>query len=245
MGLLELDSFAMEEGTASEYRLIGTGIYTVPEAARLSRVPAPRIRRWIRGYTFPTLAGAHRSAPIFTSDLEPIDGAYALSFLDLQEVIFVDAFLRAGISWKTMRLAHHAAEERIGRHPFSIGRFSTDGHRIFLDLMEDLATPDAAFQELVTNQLEFRRLLMTYLVKLDFREGQAIRWWPVGKKRRILVDPQRSFGQPIVSREGVPTAILARAFNVERSVAVVARWYAVRPRSVEDAVEFEAALQAA
>jgi uncharacterized protein (DUF433 family) len=111
--------------------------------------------------------------------------------------------------------------------------------------MEDLATPDAAFQELVTNQLEFRRLLMTYLVKLDFREGQAIRWWPVGKKRRILVDPQRSFGQPIVSREGVPTAILARAFNVERSVAVVARWYAVRPRSVEDAVEFEAALQAA
>lgn len=235
----------MEE-RARQHRLIGTGIYTVPEAARLSRVPAPRIRRWIRGYTFPTLGGPHRSDPIFTADIEPIEATLALSFLDLQEVLFVDAFLRAGVSWKTIRMAHAAAEERIGRHPFSTGRFTTNGRRIFLDLMEESRSSDAAFLELVTSQLAFRRFVEPYQVKLEFGgDGQAIRWWPIGKSRRIVVDPQRSFGQPIVSREGVPTAILAKAFEVERSVSTVARWYKVRSQSVSDAVEFESALKAA
>jgi uncharacterized protein (DUF433 family) len=170
----------------------------------------------------------------------------ALSFLDLQEIVFVDAFLNAGVSWKTMRAAHHAAEQNLGRHPFSTGRFATDGRRILLDLTGDVAAVDPAFQEVVTNQLAFRRLILPYLVKLDFgKDGQAIRWWPVGKRRRIVVDPERSFGQPIVNKEGVPTVVLARAFQVERSAPIVARWYGVSRLSVVDAVQFEASLKAA
>jgi uncharacterized protein (DUF433 family) len=49
----------------------------------------------------------------------------------------------------------------------------------------------------------------------------------------------RSFGQPIVSREGVPTSILAQAFEIEQSVEVVADWYEVDPVSVQDAIAFE------
>jgi uncharacterized protein (DUF433 family) len=231
---------------AADNRLIGRGIYSVSEAARLARVPAARIRRWIRGYSFPTLAGRHRSEPIVVPDIEPIASTIALSFLDLQEVVFVDAFLKAGVSWKTMRSAHHAAEQKLGQHPFSTGRFATDGRWILLDLTGDVAAVDPAFQEVLTNQLAFRRLILPYLVKLDFgKDGQAIRWWPVGKKRRIVVDPERSFGQPIVSREGVPTVVLARAFQAERSTPIVARWYGVSRQSVTDAVKFEASLKAA
>jgi uncharacterized protein (DUF433 family) len=58
------------------------------------------------------------------------------------------------------------------------------------------------------------------------------------------VDPLRSFGQPIVSKEGVPTAVLARAFHVEQSIASVARWFEVSKRAVKQATEFESQLAA-
>jgi uncharacterized protein (DUF433 family) len=66
-----------------------------------------------------------------------------------------------------------------------------------------------------------------------------VRWWPLGRDHRVVLDPERSFGRPIITPESVPTAILARAFQAEGSIDSVARWYEVDPRSVLDAVEFE------
>ena len=34
----------------NEPKLVGVGLYTVPEAARLTKVPSPTIRRWLFGY---------------------------------------------------------------------------------------------------------------------------------------------------------------------------------------------------
>ncbi len=112
---------------------LSTGIYSVPEAARLSGVPAARIRRWLRGYAHGPRKSRRRSAPVWTGQIEPRDGALALGFRDLLEVRFVDAFLRAGVSWQTMRLAHTEATRELSTdHPFCSNRFVTDGRRILL-----------------------------------------------------------------------------------------------------------------
>ena len=42
-----------------------------------------------------------------------------------------------------------------------------------------------------------------------------------------------------VAEHGVPTEILAKAVEVERSVETVARWYGTSKREVEAAVEFQ------
>jgi len=67
-------------------------------------------------------------------------------------------------------------------------------------------------------------------------------WRP--RSNRVILDPQRSFGEPIVADEGIPTDILASAYVAEGSVDAVARWYEVDPAAVEDAVEFEFSLAA-
>jgi len=88
-------------------------------------------------------------------------------------------------------------------------------------------------------------MLQPYLyIGLEFQADQLVRWWPLGMRRRVVIDPRRAFGQPIVAKEGVPTAILAGAVQLEQSVAEVADWYEVDPRSVRDAVEFEEKLAA-
>lgn len=70
----------------------------------------------------------------------------------------------------------------------------------------------------------------------------AARWFPVAS-RRVVIDPARSFGQPIV-QEGVPTLVLAKTFAAEGSYSRVARWYDVDVRSVRAAVDFEHRLAA-
>ncbi len=56
--------------------------------------------------------------------MPPVDGQLALSFLDLIEVRFVDAFLENGVPWKTIRSAAINAMEYFGQgHPLSNKRF--------------------------------------------------------------------------------------------------------------------------
>src|SRR3546814_455240 len=75
---------------------------------------------------------------------------------------------------------------------------------------------------------------------IEFSPNDApVRWWPMGKRSHIVIDPLRAFGQPITNGEGVPTTILAEAVVAEGSVDRVARWFAVKPSAVRAAVRFE------
>jgi hypothetical protein len=91
--------------------LIGTGIYSVAEAARLSGVSSACIRRWLRGYSYDTSAGQRDAAPVFSGSYSLIDGEMALSFLDLIEVRVVHALRARKISWKLIRKAEQHARE--------------------------------------------------------------------------------------------------------------------------------------
>ncbi len=221
-------------------KLLTSGLYTVPEAARLTRVSAGKIRRWLKGYDFKSGDRVHHSDAVWQGELEPMESKLALSFRDLLELRFVDAFIRAGVSWRTMRRAHSRAQSELNTtHPFCSNRIATDGKNILLRQGED--DGDEALIDLVTNQREFRRLVQDFLKELEFF-GNDIIWWPLGRKRQIVVDPKRNFGQPTVVRSGVPSQILARSVKANASRDLVAKWYEVQLEEIRDAVEFEESL---
>src|SRR5437016_5743884 len=127
--------------------LLNTGIYTVPDAARLSGVSTWRIRRWLKGYRFRTRKGQYHSRALWHGQHEPIDGSLALGFLDLIEIRFVDAFLKAGVSWTILRKAHERGAALFkSSHPFCTNRFVTDGREIFVDLQRE--TGESALLEI-------------------------------------------------------------------------------------------------
>jgi uncharacterized protein (DUF433 family) len=228
--------------------LLGVGVYTVPEAARLTRVSAPRIRRWLTGYTFTSRAAQRSSAPVWERQIVSSSGELVLSFRDLLEVRFVDAFRRHGVTWRVIRLAAERAAEIIeDSHPFSTRRFKTDGRSIFADILQE--TGEESLLDLAKSQYQLKKIVEPFLFEgLEFAEisGAPVRWWPLGLDRRVVIDPERSFGQPIVTPESVPTSILAKAVKAEEgSIEAVARWYMVHPKAVKDAVELENRLAAA
>jgi uncharacterized protein (DUF433 family) len=223
---------------------VGVGIYSVSEASRLSGVSRARIRRWLRGYTFKHGTGIHESPPVWRRQLPSVGNSVALGFLDLMEVRFVNAFLEKGVSWRTIRRAAEIARRKYNKdHPFSTRQFKTDGKRMFEEVIEK--SGENKLLDIVSNQYAFQRILAPYLKGVEFdRSDNLVRWWPLGPRRQVVIDPQRSFGQPIAAAEGVPTSILYRAYQVEDSVLAVASWYEVSRASVRAAVEFEKILAA-
>jgi uncharacterized protein (DUF433 family) len=222
--------------------LVGTGIYPIPDAARLSRVTPRRIRYWIKGRECGPKGSSHLPG-LWAGQHEPIGDKLVLGFLDLQEVRFVDAFLKQGVSWSLLRRAHKVAKDRYKLdHPFCTRQFVTDGKYI----LEILGNSNSVeLEEIAQGQRVFSNVVKPFIRDLEFSESELIaRWWPLGLKRRVVLDPARQFGRPIVARAGVPTEVLFLAVKGGSSENEVARWYEVGRRDVDDAVEFENRLAA-
>lgn len=230
----------MIQGT---HQFIGRGVYGLKQAERLTGVPVHRIKRWSKGYHYFVRGERRYSPPAITTALEPLDNSLVLSFADLVEVRFLDKFLRHGVRWKTIRRAAERAKELLNRdHPFSSRIFRTDGRTILAELASE--TRDTVLLELTQFQYEFARIVGRFLHGgLDFNELEdAARWWPLGKDRRVVIDPTRAFGAPIVVPESIQTMVLAQAVIAEESIDAVTWWYDVDRQSVVDAVEYENSL---
>lgn len=228
------------------FQRIGKGVYSPAEAERLARVSRHRIRRWTRGYTYRYKGEVRYTPPIIAGDSrQTSNDAPLLTFLDLLEVRFLNAFLDHGVSWKAIRIAALNARMLLGRHhPFSTRIFKTDGHTILAEIVK--GTADKVLLDLVKKQYVFAQIVAPYLYEgIEFNAfDDPERWWPLGKRYAVVIDPERGFGAPIVARSGVPTRILANAVKSERSLEFVAKWYEVTLREVRDAVKFEAQLPA-
>lgn len=227
----------------NQSHLLGIGLYTFSEAARLTKVPSRRIRRWVRGYRFRLESGVHEMPPVLDATLPTVDSAIGLEFLDLIEIRLIQEFRNQGVGWRVIRSAAERAREILQTsHPFAAQRFKTDGRAIFLETVE--AAGETKLLDLFRSQYAFHRVVEPSLKGLEFSEGKPILWYPMYPKKQVVVDPARSFGQPIVASAGVPTEVLARTAEVEGSVEAAARWFDVPRKAVTAAIEFEQRLAA-
>lgn len=191
------------------------------------------------GYSYVANGETREMPPLWRSQLHFVDEErLELGFRDLIELRFVAAFIEKGLSLQTIRSClEHARECVKDERPFSTRRFRTDGRTIFLDSLHRSGAEELL--DLKTKQYAFKQVLERSFKDLDL-EGEAVaRWRPFQGKPSIVIDPLRSFGQPVASAYGVPTAALAVAVKAEGSIEQVARLYEMPPAVVRDAVEFE------
>lgn len=228
-----------------EWDHLGIGSYTVAEAARLLHVQPRSIRRWLGGYHFRYNGDNRDVPPLWNPQYKSAaEEQIELGFRDLIELRFISAFTNAGLGLKTIRHCLEYARECVeDYHPFSTQRFQTDGRTIFLESIEK--SEDSKILDLKKKQYAFRQIVQQTFKDLDIEDGIVKRWRPFRGKQSIVIDPERSFGQPIASGFGVPTVTLAEAVDAEGSIDRVAELYDVPASVVRDAVNFEESLRAA
>jgi uncharacterized protein (DUF433 family) len=226
---------------------LSTPLYNEAFAARLSELTMGRVRRWLRGYDYTYSAGQElrqgHMAPIVARAMTSAE-SYA-SFLDLVDLLFVKRFLDHGISLQRIRKALAEAERLVGGHHFAQRSFFTDGRNIFLQVKDDA---DALLELLTNGQWVIAPLIKELAHQIDFDRpsGFAQRWYPLGPRGLVVLDPLISFGKPIIVGKGVSTAVVYDNYLAEKKrVRKVSKWMNLDIKEVEAAIAFEEKLKAA
>lgn len=221
--------------------LIGVGLYSIPEAARLTGVPASHIHRWAFGHKRKYRGREVFDEPVWSTEVDA-GGVKGLGFHDLLEVRFIHAFKSYGVSLQTIRAASSNASALFqSDHPFTCRQFLTDGRSIFADLaLDSRFDDDEALIDLAKKQYVFNKVVSPSLYAgIEYSDsGTAALWKPAGTKH-VVVDPDRAFGKPIDPESGVPTEVLYRSFLVEEKKAVVRNLYGVSQAALDAAIRFE------
>jgi uncharacterized protein (DUF433 family) len=231
----------------AEPHALGVGVYSVQQAARLSEVPARSIHRWLLGYSYRYGDGVTHQSPVVARERSVLESeTLSLTFRDLLEIRFVHAFRNCGVSWNVIRRATEKAGDLFHTdHPFTTKAFHIDGRRIFAELQSE-GVRERKLVDLVSDQYAFRHVMLpSFRAQIELSERGAERWWPMGRKKLVVLDPARQFGEPIVAEGGVPTAVLAKAAAAMHSEQATAKWYEVSRAAVRQAVTFEQQLAAA
>lgn len=224
----------------NEYPL-ESGSYTAKEAARLLGVSDRKITRWMRGYK----NSQNYIPPLWKPEIPDEEGHVEIGFRDLIELRFVQSFLEAGLSLITIRACLNSAKECIDEYyPFSTQQFRTDGKTIFLESIKNIEDC-AELIDLRKKKYVFRDIIKNTFKDLEIENNVVARWWPFLGKKTIVIDPKRSFGQPITAEYGIPTSVLADAVESEGSIEQAARVFEITSSVLKDAFQFEQNLRKA
>jgi uncharacterized protein (DUF433 family) len=228
--------------------LFGIGFYTIPEASHLLQMDAHTIRRWVKGYSYRLNETVKKVKPLIKTSVPIVDDKFVLSFLELIELYVVKRFLDNEIPLQKIRLAAiRAAEILKVNNPFAYRMFKFRGKSIFME--QSLSESESTLLELCKNQYALQEIMKLYLHEIDFSElespQRALRWFPMGKERPIVIDPAIAFGKPVILATRIPAETLYRDYLAEKSAKSVADWYEISVDKVEAAIEFMESLKAA
>ncbi len=222
-------------------------MYSASTVSKLIGLSVTRVRRWLMGYEYTYPVGSDFGFP--KRHKEPVISRKAdsscASFYDLIDLLFVKRFLEHGVSLQKVRKALKEAEELIGGHHFAQRIFFTDGRNIYFRVRNDA---DALLELLSGGQWVIAPIIKQLASQIDFDQptGVAQRWYPLGPRGLIVLDPRISFGKPTLRGRGVATANVYDLFLGEnKSIDRVCSWMNLKSREVEAAVKFEGLLAAA
>jgi uncharacterized protein (DUF433 family) len=196
-------------------------------------VPYARLRRWC-GNSSESEGIIHRQFP--DDDI--------LTLAELIELHFVKMFRSEGVSLQTIRRAARTAERQFNaKHPFAVKRFDTDGRTVFATL-KSAESNKKIVEDLEHGQLVFERFIKPFFRKIEYRTRESLRYWPLEQSGRIVLDPDRRFGQPIDAETGVPTDAMLKALRAGggQDAKTVANWLNVPVEAVRAAIRFDKSL---
>lgn len=217
--------------------ILGQGVYTPREAARLVGSNAQQILRWTRG------SGA--TEPLWTAHYQFLDNDITeISFYDLIEVRVVAAMRRANISLQSIRFAIHFAQDKFGiDRPLASQSFKTDGTEILMEAIEN----DGEFVSLSKKrpgQKVFREIISQSLNDLEY-EGEYVARWRPTKHLQVVIDPKRHFGDPILDEYGISTKTIYDEFQVFGDLKYLSKIYEVPLNTLRAGLKFEERLDEA
>ena len=207
-------------------------LYGYSEADHLAGVSRGTSRRWLEGYSYIGAAGCRVEQPPVSPRDQDRGG---VSFSDLVEIVAIGRFKAMGFGVPAVREVVANCQQLFGdAHPLSTQSFKIGGRQVFIER-------EGALREVLHSrgQLAWDEVLAPFLDSLDYDGSFARRWWPLGRTRPVVIDPDYGYGLPVVAESGVRTEILRERFQAGDSFEQIASDFNVSAQQVESAIQFE------
>jgi uncharacterized protein (DUF433 family) len=219
------------------------GLYSIPEAARLARVPSRTLWNWVHGYRYPSGGRRVRAKPVL--EPTPADQTGSLSFTNLTEVLALSGFRQLGVSMQKVRRAlEYVKQEMKVEHPLATQRILSDGVELFWEYQERARDEIHLVNIVRGGQKVFSETVMRYLHEIEWgRDDFATRWWPgsgQAKDGPVVVDPRRAFGSPVLVGTGIRTEDVFLRFSAGEPITEIASDYGLTFEQTEAALRAEA-----
>lgn len=186
--------------------------YSIATTALLVGTTEARVRRWSRDPEGPC-----------GSDVIPGAAPLLLGFRGLLEAAVASALVAQRLTKADLAIVVRAARDVFEDvNPLATARFLAEG------------------EDLVEAVLSGRRHIRPFgFGAIDHDEnGAPLRWWPRGREKGVVVDPDMCSGRVVEASSFVPVRALTASVDAEGSVERAAAIWEVEVASVRRAVDF-------
>lgn len=220
-------------------------LYCLAEAARYLGLPTSTLRGWVSGFGYRVRGGARRAEALIHAPRSR-DREVTLSFYNLVEAHLLASLRRAhAVPMQKVRKAVALARRRQkDGYPLLRARLSADGEDVVIERDEGAET--------ASGQCVFPFAVERPSARVEWEPSGAlpVRLYPPisGEEpaawRRIVIDPARALGKPLLASAGVPTALIAARHREGASIPTLADAFGLDRSSIEEALRYELRLAA-
>lgn len=211
---------------------LGSGIYTASEIASILRVPYRTVYTWMNKYWDEKIGKKFGSKYSWN-----INGKRSVSFHTFIEFYVMMRFSEAGVKPKQVLEAHQELSKMYSTaFPFArkevLQEIRSDGKHIFLKTIKGTIELNG------TKQFNLD-LIEIFFINLEFdKENLASKFWPIGKEKSILVDPNRRFGHPVIDGKNIFPEIINNHHKAGDPISYIAYVYKISEAEVNHALEY-------
>ena len=216
----------MQHGQEPRYRLA--------EAATIIGMPTPTLRTWFCGWP-------SGKPPVLVPD-GATESPLIISFFNVVEAHFLNAYRRRGVSMQRVRRALDFVSARLSgfERPLLKPDFETDGRALFVELQETGKAP-TLLEASGGGQLVWPEAVREHFQSLVFDDrGDPTRLW-LDNRRTVMLDPRFGWGLPVISDSGVRTDVLFERLEAGEDLHAIAADFSLKSSQVENAVAWERA----
>lgn len=124
-------------------------------------------------------------------------------------------------------------ELQLGRGIYTTSeKIKTDGKTIYFDTDKGTVSLNG------TKQFNLH-FIKVFFKNLDFNGGSiANRFWPLGKDKSILIDPERKFGHPLINDNNIYPETIYNNYKAGDPIEYLAHVYELTEDQIKHAIEY-------
>lgn len=210
------------------YPKIGEGIFLIKDICDITGLPYHKVRHWLLEFWDKRFGKDHGHYSYGDSDNR------AINFNTLIEFIVFAKLRKEGISAQKIQRYHKALSKELNTaFPFAKSKIQTDGKEVWYEVFGELSKIDGK------RQLSFKKILSPFLKNIEFDENQiAKRYYPLGKKHKVVIDPNHQFGQPTILGTNIKVYVIYSLYKGKEPKQSICELYDLKMQQVNDAIAY-------